>query len=168
MWSDLTISSITDHLTLSIIEGVRPNCEKAWSRRISGTIAWNVIWKSIGTALSDSTEEKQWRKLLHRAIFVRSKDLSAPTCACRLGCPDTESMLHLFECRHTKPLRTACLDFIKDLGCGRPDKRLHGLIFGQWTDSSLGPPEARALLRHAFRALYRSLTLLEIENRLFV
>ena len=71
MWSDLTISSITDHLTQRLVEGVRPNCEKAWRRRIQGSIAWNDIWKSIGTELSDATEEKQWRKLLHRAIFVR-------------------------------------------------------------------------------------------------
>jgi len=77
-------------------------------------------------------------------------------------------MLHLFECIHTKPLWTACLNFIEDIGCGGPDRRLQGLIFGQWTDKTLGPPEARALLRHAFRALYRSLTLLEIENRPFV
>ena len=77
-------------------------------------------------------------------------------------------MLHLFECRHTKPLWAACLDFIRDIGCGQPDERLQGLIFGQWTDSKLGPPEARALLRHAFRALYRSLTLFEMENRPFV
>ena len=92
------------------------------------------VWKSIGTPLSDATEEKQWRKLLRRAIFVRNKDASAPTCACRLGCPDTESMLHLFNCRarHTKPLWTACLKFIGDIGCGVPDRRLRGLIFGQW------------------------------------
>ena len=77
-------------------------------------------------------------------------------------------MLHLFECKHSKPLWTACLNFIEDIGCGGPDRRLQGLIFGQWTDNKLGPPEARALLRHAFRALYRSLTLFEIENRPFV
>ena len=117
MWSDLTISSITKHLTQRLVEGVRPNCEDAWRRRIQGSISWNDIWKSIGTELYDATEERQWRKLLHRAIFVRSKDSSAPTCACRLGCPDTESMLHLFECIHTRPLWTACLNFIEDIGC---------------------------------------------------
>ena len=35
-------------------------------------------------------------------------------------------------------------------------------------DTTFGPPEAPALLRHAFRAIYRSLTLFEVENRPFV
>ena len=31
-------------------------------------IPWKRIWASQGTPLSDATEEKQWRKLLHRAL----------------------------------------------------------------------------------------------------
>ena len=57
----------------------RPNCEANWQSRIRGPpIPWEKIWPTLGTPLSDATEERNWRKLLHRAIFVRNRDPKAP------------------------------------------------------------------------------------------
>ena len=40
---------------------------------------WKTVWSSLGTPLSDPTEEKQWRKLLQRALNTRNRDTRAPS-----------------------------------------------------------------------------------------
>ena len=63
--------------------------------------------------LSDATEERNWRKLLHRALFVRNRDPKAPSHACRLRCGDPEeSMLHLITCMHTRTYWNAVKAFV--------------------------------------------------------
>ena len=66
----LTIKRLTKLFTLSIINDKRPNCETNWPLAIGRTIPFEIIWPTLGTPLSDATEEKNWRKMLHRAIFV--------------------------------------------------------------------------------------------------
>ena len=68
-------------------------------------------------------------------------------------------MLHLIQCRATKPYWKACIDFTtKVLLAPNPQRIEHAVIFGQWRRSDdpdpLGPEEARAFLRHAFNVFF--------------
>ena len=63
--------------------------------RIGVQLPFDIIWPTLGTPLSDATEEKEWRKMLQRAFFVRNRDterIKAGTTQCRLGCGCEESM----------------------------------------------------------------------------
>ena len=79
--------------------------ELTTARTAHHPIAWKAVWHSIGTPLSDPTEEKAWRKFLHRAINAKNRHPSAPDHDCRFkcGCKD-ESMIHLLKCPAVKPL----------------------------------------------------------------
>ena len=102
--SDLTIHNITDYLTSFITQGVKPNCIANWTARIGAGIPFKKIFESFGTPLSDPTEERQWRKLVHRATFVRNRDPSLPDHKCRLCGLHEERILSLFQCQATAPL----------------------------------------------------------------
>ena len=169
--TDLTIHELTLYLTKTITDGVRPNCERAWETRLAlpYPIPWRMIWASIGTPLSDPTEEKAWRKLLHRAINARNRHPTNPDKSCRLkcGCND-ESMLHLIECRHARPLWSACAKFIRDV-LGEPthfDLRLL-IIFNLANRDEVVSVQARAFLRHVFQAYYRDLTNVDLHKSIF-
>ena len=76
----LNISNITKHFTTPHIRGLRPNCEIEWAnsdpkhhRLPHVRVPWDKVWESLGTPISDATEERHWRKLLHRGTFVRNK-----------------------------------------------------------------------------------------------
>ena len=86
--NQLTIKRLTFHFTQPLIGGKRPNCEAAWNERcgLRSPIPFHLVWPSLGTPLSDATEENAWRKLLHRGIFVRNRDPHLPSHNCRLGC----------------------------------------------------------------------------------
>ena len=59
---DLTIHNITTHLTyFNVSKDTRPNCETNWTKRLNINISvseWTKVWASLGTPLSDPTEEK--------------------------------------------------------------------------------------------------------------
>ena len=112
-------------------------------------IPWPKIWKSFGTPLSDASEEKQWRKLMHRALFTRNRDPEAPDNRCRLGCGCAESMLHLAQCPYTAELWTRLLTMLGDIMDKIPAASdilplERGIIFGVQTDAGLLPPLVRA------------------------
>ena len=77
--AQLTIKRMTKLFTLDITEDKRPTCETKWPKKIGSAIPFDIIWPSLGTPLSDATEEKQWRKMLHRAINVRNRHPEAPS-----------------------------------------------------------------------------------------
>ena len=79
------------HLTEQITKGHRPSCEVNWQACThcippNPSIPWTQIWASIGTELSDPTEEASWRKLIHRAWSSRNRFPKEPNKSCRLGC----------------------------------------------------------------------------------
>ena len=168
--TDLSIHEITRHLTSIITKDVRPNCENAWATRLSPqTIPWKKVWASIGTPLSDPTEEKAWRKLLHRAINARNRHPNSPDKTCRLqcGCAD-ESMLHLIECCHARPMWEECAKFIQNTlgGTTHFDFRML-VIFNLADPTTLVSIPARALIRHLVQAYYRDLTNIELHKSNF-
>ena len=112
-----SIHEMTAYLTKRQIGDTRPNCEAAWNKHVSYSIDWKKVWKSLGTPLSDATEEKTWRKLLHRAmIFVRNRNPEAPSKLCRLDhCSCIESMHHLAQCHVTAPLWLKVIAFLNSL-----------------------------------------------------
>ena len=164
--SQLTIKRITALLTRQQIGSARPNCEANWQSRIGGSpIPFESLWKTLGTPLSDATEEKQWRKLLHRATNVRGRNIGASTQACRMrcGCPK-ESMLHIIECRVAKKLWTAVFVFTTDIfGLAPPRNFTRAIIFNQWTSDTIAPPAVCALIRHAVNCFYRDFVLIETQ-----
>jgi hypothetical protein len=49
------------------------------------TVPWPLVWESLGTPISDASEEKHWRKLLHRGIFVHNRQRDPnKTVLCRM------------------------------------------------------------------------------------
>ena len=111
--SDLTIKLLTKIFTSLFLKSGFPNCAKAWRSHFPrGVItSFKKIFKSFGTKLSDATEERQWRKFVHRATNVRNRDPKLADHTCRLCRRAEESMLHLLECPQAKAYWRACIDF---------------------------------------------------------
>ena len=86
--SDLIIHTITALLTDKLTKDVRPNCEAKWIAKWPRAldIDFDKLWASLGGKLTDPTEERAFRKVLHRAINANNRHPKAPTHACRLHC----------------------------------------------------------------------------------
>ena len=164
------IHNMTQYLTMQLVGDARPNAEANWAKRVPYPIPWQKVWSSVGTPLSDPTEEKQWRKLLQRALNTRNRDTRAPSKRCRLGCICDESMLHLAQCPHTAPLWSLLLSALQafdektpSLEDIRPMER--AIVFGIQNEGlGLLPMTMRATFRHAWQALYRNLTLVDVKS----
>ena len=117
----MTIHEITAHLTELKVGDARPSCETNWfiskhSLPPQPTVPWPQVWASVGTDLSDPTEEADWRKLLHRAWSARNRFPKEPNHTCRLGCGErSESMLHMVKCQHAIPLWRAAINFCENV-----------------------------------------------------
>ena len=141
-----------DHIT--------PNCESAWGLRLQpqSAVPWEEIWRSLGTPLSDPSEEKSYRRLLHRAINAKNRHPLNPDHSCRLHCGATESMLHMVTCPRVKKLWKWCIDFCKNaLGesCPQIDPTYAVILGVNRSTMKLLSEPTRAFLRHAFGIYYR-------------
>ena len=159
----LTIKNLTALLTAETVGDARPNCEKNWQSRLpTFDIPFQKIWPSLGTPLSDATEEKQWRKLLHRGLNVRNRHSTASVAQrkCRRGCDAEESMLHVARCTKATLYWDDVFETAeKVLGDGRPAARDLAIIFNVWnSEGKLPSVPTRALLRHAFGCYYNDLS----------
>ena len=135
---------------------------------------WSDVWSSFGTPLSDPTEEKAWRRLVHRAIDAKNRHSKSPTNPnpdhkCRLRCGERdESMLHMITCKHSRPYWTACFDFChKVLGATQYLGVIDAVIFNMHQNTLLGEA-VRAFLRHAVGKWYASMTAVFREDKVFV
>ena len=178
-----SIKSITKHLTRKLIGGTRPNCETNYGlfSRLPFTVptkVWKKIWASLGTPLSDATEERIWRKNLHRALDVRNRHPEAETHKCRnLRCQEVESQLHLVRCAYYLPFWKEILeisfyvlhvDLRGDWANGNGQVNLErAVLFGLKNSKDLTDVRARALLRHAWQHLYRHVTQVETNGTPF-
>ena len=169
LYNTLTIQNITHHLTDQIVGDTRPNCEANWKTRIPYPLDWKGIWASLGTPLSDATEERTWRKLLHRAIYVRNRDPTLPSDKCRLRCGFVESQLHLARCTRITAFWSSLLAFIAKIvpNHTQPGNHERAIIFGQWGHKKMGSMMARAILRHGWMVLYRHFTQVETNGTTF-
>ena len=176
--SDLTIHEMTAIFTNRITEGLKPNCEENWELRIGPfRFDFSLIWGSFSTPLSDPTEEKTYRRLLHRAIDAKNRhplnvarpDYPDHKCRLRCGCND-ESMLHLVQCKYVRPLWKACIKFCTEI-LGEKGNMLDYtkvIIFNVDRKHELLGEHTRAFLRHAVRWWYASMTKVLKENKIFV
>ena len=173
-FSDLTIRILTKHITSQGVRSAFPNCAKAWHLRYPRRIcSFRTIFTSFGTRLSDATEERQWRKYVHRATNVRNRNPDLPDHTCRLCRRAEESMQHLVECQDATPYWKACITFTNNiLKAPRPNDPRLAITFGQWRRSDdpnpLGPEDARAFLRHAFNHFYHDFANVEMKKIPFV
>ncbi|EOD23425.1 hypothetical protein EMIHUDRAFT_239702 [Emiliania huxleyi CCMP1516] len=119
-------------------------------------VNFDLVFGSFGTELSDATEERQWRKYVHRALNVRNRNPAhLEDKKCRLCGVAEESMLHLVECMHCKPLWKKCLTFCRDVLEGPVRPQTHrAIIFNQENYDTLLPEAACAFIRHAFNIFY--------------
>ena len=164
--SELTIRNISRLNTRLHTEGARPNCEANWENRIGHELPWPKIWRSLGTELSDATEESRWYRNLHRATFVRNRQ-DETSKKCRLKCGHEESMLHLPRCPKLGALWDTIFDFLNAIGIPPPAHRTEAILFNLWTAKSLGPVEARALIRLTFDEMYRRFALVDLADKEF-
>ena len=172
--ADHTIKRITKLFTEPHCVGQQPNCIANWNahlgQAIAATIPWPKVFASFGTPLSDPSDERQWRKLVHRATFVRNRNpkLQPQDQNCRLCRRTPERIHHMFECCHTAPLWRACIKFTTDVLHHDPplDSR-NAIIFGVWSSGKLGPPDARAFLRHAYGQFYHDFSNVDLKHTHF-
>ena len=54
-----------------------PNCERIWNEILGITLPWRVIWKMLGTFLTNPRDEEAFFKLLHRKLNTRT---DTPVC----------------------------------------------------------------------------------------
>ena len=164
--SDLTIREFTRISTERLTTDVHPNCEAAWNERIGRELPWKKIWESLGTELSDATEESRWFKNLHRATFVRNrKDVDDQSC--RLKCGEIENMLHLTSCDVIRRHWDNIFDFLKSIGEPKPANQVEAILFNLWSQDDLGSTTARAVIRHAFSEMYRRFALVDTDGHIF-
>ena len=166
--SDITIHAITKHLTSYVIGRARPHCIVAWQERMGHALPFDKIFRSFGTPLSDATEERQWRKLVHRATFVRNRDPHAPTKKCRLCGRVDESILHVIRCAQATPLWRESIRFCTDvLGAPTPNYTHEAIILGMANGTTLLPEDSRAFLRHVYNHYYHDFANVEIKDSAF-
>ena len=140
--------------------------------RIGRPLPWKDIWLSVGTELSDPTEENRWFKWLDRGIWVRNRqDLDkmpeGATTLCRLGCGCEESQIHLAKCDKLRAFWKSIFDFLSAAGVPRPSDPTEATIFNLWQGDTLGPEEARATMRHAFSSMYRRFSQVDLAGQQF-
>ena len=160
--------NLTKFATRDIVGNVRANGLPTWRRKLPYAARAREVYKSIGTDLSDATEERQWRKYIHRATNVRNRNPDLTNHQCRVCNRAVESMEHLTECHMIRPFWTSCFTFIQHTaGHPLPFHRKKAIVLGQWgptpTDP-LGPEDARAFLRHAFGAMYHDFANVDLKN----
>ena len=168
----MSIKRLTKLFTHHAVETKRPNCEANWQSRIRGPpIPFDKIWPTLGTPLSDATEERNWRKLLHRALFVRNRDpklLIAPSHACRLKCGDPdESMLHMILCMQTKPYWNAVRTFVTSVLGATHERYFERLIIFNTSRGEMVSTEACAFIRHAANCFYRDFAMVDTHDKKF-
>ena len=176
--SSLTIHEITSILTKRLIAGApdkdhRPHCEAEWRIRLTPRefpiIAWEKIWHSLRTPLSDATEEKNWQRLLHRAWDAKNRHPLNPDHTCRLKCKHpNEGMLHMLRCRKAHELWKACETFDKTVlqQTYHSSKREETMIFNT-RNGHLIPETSRAFWRHAVGKYYAAATVVNKQNKVF-
>ena len=126
------------------------------------------VFHSFGTPLSNSMEERQWRKMIHRGTYVKHRDQRTDQ-QCRICKSENETIVHLFRCHMVKPFWKQCLQFCyKALHTRVPTLIDAAIIFGLWKRDTLGPMPARAFLRHAFSHLYRHMCYVDLKKYTFV
>ena len=165
----LKISTLTKYLTRKTFGIVRSSCELNWQIRVNYALNWPRIWRSRGTRISNATEERVWRRLLHRALNVHNRHPQAANHSCRLGCGCTERMIHLAKCVCTNKAWSRILGIIEEMGMEVPEvqnaqyqDRL--LIFGLLPDGHLAHELARGIIRHAWGHVYRHFTRVETDD----
>ena len=136
-----------------------------------GSLNWMQIWRRLGTPLSDPTEEKTWRRLLHRAIDAKNRHSDLPDHNCRLLCGDpNESMLHMLRCSRVRPYWRACHSFATTvLGMTHHARDpCEVAAFNVDRNLKLINEASCAFFRHAVRWWYAALTRVHREGATFV
>ena len=130
--------------------------------------------RSIGTPISDPTEENAWHRLLHRNIASKNRFPKEPDPSCRHKCGcQIERMTHTLNCMHVQPLWNACMELCeRALGNPRFGRMgethvLEAVIFNVH-DSKLVNETTRAFLRHAVGQWYADITKTALEGAIFV
>ena len=166
--SSLTIRQMTKAHTTAHVGSERPTCEKSWEDdgRVGRPLPWDIIWPSIGTELTDPTEESRWIILLHRGTFARNRKPDGPQ-ECRFGCLCTENIVHLLGCTKMRHFWDPVFKFMVDIGLPRCEHPFEAIVFGLWTKDTLGPEEGRAILRHAWNEYNRRAALVDLQNEAF-
>ena len=169
------LKRITKLLTLDIIDNARPNCKTNWPIKLNHPVPFEIVWPTLGTPLSDATEEKVWRKLIQRALYVKSRDPTLADKRCRLGCQCLETQLHLVKCRVAYLFWLRVRKFLEDvMGIQRqPIRDVDMLLIFNMKDprpaqKEMVPVEARAFIRHAWNCFYRDFVMVETHKKPFV
>jgi hypothetical protein len=168
--SDLTIETITKYNPSWFTKYAVPASIEAWEPYVGPNIPFDKVFAYLGTPLSDPTEERQYRKLLHRATFVRNRNKDAPDQRCRLCHASTENIFHLFQCSLTKPLWSACLKFCREvLGCEKPIRVPEAIIFGlqNVNKQKMFCIAALAFLRHVYECFYHDFANVDLQGSAF-
>lgn len=163
----LSIPYMTEYQTYRNHTDAPPNCEAVWKSKLSYKVNWPRVWNSLGTPLSDATEEKFWRKMLHRALFTNTRNPEEPD-GCRVCKRHPEHAYHLVTCHMIRgDFWKKLLLFIREIlpsftppWISASEERL--IFCGQIDDKrGMAPMIALATLRHGWGQLWQHLTSLK-------
>ena len=97
------------------------------------------------TDLTSDDDEKTFRKLLHRAIFVNNRETVGATC--RLCKTHVERTTHLALRRHAPPMWDAIMDLFQRANMSKPTSRMALIHFGVWTLDTTDPNRGSLISR---------------------
>ena len=136
----------------------------AWENRIGGVKREKVFrLKSFYTTPRD---QATWMKLIHRNLFVASRDPTAQDQTCKArGCTVDESMLHLATCGIIRHGFWSKLEGLLDrLDIPRGTGRRFWIV-GERNDGKYADIEGAGIIFLAWRCLYASTVQARIENK---
>ena len=165
--SDLTVSKLTSLETQ--FKTKPPNCETNWPKYLEpeAKICFPKVWKSIGSKFTNPKDEHTWLVgLMHRDLFVRSKDRSAPSKRCRLCKGKKESIDHFaIHCKVINKVKQRIRQMLVALGHNKKALRLSPKYIKPWLSTmEIDDPDSgktiklssasKALLRIMWRTTY--------------
>jgi len=154
-----------------------PNAQKSWEAELGrGQLPWKTIWGAQGSFLANPRDEKTMQKILHRGLFLRSRDSKARNKNCRVCRRRPETTAHLPICPRMRAARQLVTSLWEEMGV-QPEQIdvratwLFGLIYKDASEKKptqpLGPCQ-RALLVLYWRVIYKHMTLQEMKRRTFI
>ena len=177
--SDFTIKKLTSDQTL--FKSKEPNCVRNWPKYLdpSVEINFNKLFKSVSTPFTNPMDEKTWLiGIVHRDLFVRSKDKNAPCSNCRLCGARKESIDHLvIHCKIINKVKRLVRSMLVALGLDKSLLKTCPSYIKPWLTTSHidtydGEKELsvskRALLRIMWRVIYRHLTRVATDKKPFI
>ena len=163
--SQLTVRRITKAKRKT--KGV-PNSQKLWAQKLKipeleDPKNWAILWKATGSFLLSGKDEKVIQKIMHKNLFLHSRDPSAKSKNCRVCKHHTENTEHVATCPDLRKVRDFARKLLHSIGSDLSSHDpLVTWLFASTMEDKIAKPLSeteRAIVCLYWRALYKNLCL---------